>query len=207
MIKSRHHPFFVKFFHFYGKFMLHLHFHEINLKGTFTEKNMPVLLIANHFSWWDGFIADYLNNLLFKRRFHIMMLEEQLKQRMFFNKAGAYSIKKHSRDVVETLNYTVDLLKDTKNLVVMYPQGKFKSLYHYPLQFEKGAASILNKLNGQVQVIFLAALIDYFAHRKPTLTLGLTEYELKGEASLKKLEDAYNKHLQDMINQQKERQE
>jgi hypothetical protein len=39
------------------------------------------------------------------------------------------------------------------------------------------------------------------------LTLGLTEYELKGKASLKKLEDAYNNHLQDMINQQKERQE
>ena len=207
MIKARHHPFFVKFFHFYGKFMLHRHFHEINLKGTFTEKNMPVLLIANHFSWWDGFFADYLNHLLFKRRFHIMMLEEQLRQRMFFNKAGAYSIKKNSRDVFDTLNYTVDLLKDPQSLVVMYPQGEFKSLYHYPIQFEKGVASIINKLYGQVQVVFLTALVDYFEHRKPTLTLGLMEYEVIGETTLKNLEEAYNNHLQDMINQQKEKQE
>lgn len=164
-------------------------------------------MIANHFSWWDGFIAKYLNNFLFQRRFHIMMLEEQLRQRMFLNKAGAYSIKKNSRDVVETLNYTMELLKYPQNLVVMYPQGKFKSLYHYPIDFEKGVSLLLEKLNGQVQVVFLAALVDYFSHPKPTLTLGLTEYELKEGIALNDIETAYNDHLEDMINQQKERQE
>jgi len=184
--------------------MLHRHFHEINIKGSFTDKNMPVLMIANHFSWWDGFIANYLNNHIFQRRFHIMMLEEQLRERMFLNKAGAYSIKKNSRDVVETLNYTMELLKSSQNLVVMYPQGKFKSLYHYPIDFEKGVSSILEKLNGQVQVVFLAALVDYFSHRKPTLTLGLKEYEPKEVSALNDIERAYNDHLKNMINQQKE---
>lgn len=203
MIKARHNPFFVRFFRFYSKFMLHRHFNEINIKGSFTDKNMPVLIIANHFSWWDGFIANYLNNLLFQRRFHIMMLEEQLRQRMFLNKAGAYSIKKNSRDVVNTLNYTVELMKDKNNIVVMYPQGSIQSVYHYPLEFEKGVEAILNR-SQEVDVYFLVALVDYFSHRKPALTLGIKEYPFEEPVSTLTIQEAYNEYMQFLIVRQTE---
>ncbi|MFP4526521.1 MAG: hypothetical protein ACLFNL_09025, partial [Bacteroidales bacterium] len=112
MITAMHHSWYERFFRFYSRFMLSNHFRRIIINGSYTEKNRPVMLIGNHFSWWDGFIANYLNMVVFKKRFHIMMLEEQLKPRMFLNKAGAYSIKKQTRDVVNTLNYTVELMKD-----------------------------------------------------------------------------------------------
>jgi len=183
--------------------MINQHFHQVLLKGTYQERNLPVLLIGNHFSWWDGFIANYLNNLLFHRRFHIM-LEEQLEQRMFLNQAGAFSIKKKNRDIIESLNYSETILTDPGNLLVLYPQGEIQSLYHYPLHFEKGISAILEKIRQPVQVIFLAALVDYFSHRKPTLTLAFKEYDMKQFSSIDDLESAYNKHLVEMINQQKE---
>ncbi|MGM0497993.1 MAG: lysophospholipid acyltransferase family protein [Bacteroidota bacterium] len=204
MIKARHNPFFVEFFRFYSKFMLHQHFRKVIIKGGYTERNLPLLMVANHFSWWDGFIANYLNNTMFKRKFHVMMLEEQLKQRMFLNKAGVFSIKKKTRDVVDSLNYTKELLTNPQNMVVIYPQGEIESLYHYPLQFEKGISSVMGKMQPEnIQVVFLATLVDYFSHRKPTLTLALADYNAEQFASIKNMEDAYNQHLKNMIEQQK----
>jgi hypothetical protein len=50
----------------------------------------------------------------------------------------------------------------------------------------------------------MAALIDYFSHRKPSLTLGLKEY-IPGESiDLQNMEDAFNDYLKEMIAQQKE---
>ena len=204
MIKARHNLFFVKFFRFYSKFMIKHHFRQVILKGTYKERNLPLLLIGNHFSWWDGFIANYLNNLIFHRRFHIMMLEEQLERRMFLNQAGAFSIKKNNRDIIASLNYSKTILTDPGNILVLYPQGEIQSIYHYPLHFEKGISAILDKIQQPVQVLFYAALIDYFSHRQPTLTLAFREFDMKQYASLDDLEIAYNQYLIEMINQQKE---
>ena len=204
MIKAKHSPLYVRFFRFYSRHMIFRHFREIKIKGAYTGKELPVLLIGNHFSWWDGFIANYLNAIIFKKRFHVMMLEEQLEPRLFLNKAGAYSIKKNSRDVVESLEYTKDLLKSAKNLVTIYPQGEIQSLYHYPLEFEKGITSVLKKLENKVDIVFLVALVDYFSHKKPTLTLALKEYPAYSSSSVKELEDAYNDFMIRMIKEQKE---
>lgn len=204
MIKARHNPFFVRFFQFYSRFMIYNHFKEVRLKGEFRDKGKPVLLIGNHFSWWDGFIANYLNSLVFDRTFHVMMLEDQLDKRMFLNKAGAYSIRKNSRSAIESLSYTKDLLSDSHNLVTIYPQGEIQSLYHYPVSFQKGIVNLIQGLEDQIQVIFLAALVDYFSSRKPSLTLGLVEYHPDHSFCLEHLQKAYNKHLQKMIENQKE---
>jgi 1-acyl-sn-glycerol-3-phosphate acyltransferase len=185
--------------------MLKWHFREIKIKGTYFEKERPILLIGNHFSWWDGFIANYLNNVIFRRRFHIMMLEEQLEPRPFLNKAGAYSIRKKSRDIVESLNYTRELLDDKNNLVAVYPQGEIQSLYHYPLEFQKGITSVLNRLKDEVDIVFLVALVDYFSHRKPALTLGLKVYKGGNTSVTDEMEEAYNDFMKQMIREQNEK--
>ncbi len=204
MIKAKHNPFFIKFFRFYSRFMIERHFREVKIKGTYFEKERPVLLIGNHFSWWDGFIANYLNNLIFRRRFHIMMLEEQLEPRPFLNKAGAYSIRKKSRDIVESLNYTKGLLKDKNNIVVVYPQGEIQSLYNYPVKFQKGITSVLNDLKDEVDIVFMVALVDYFSHRKPALTLGLKVYKGGNASDTDEMQEAYNKFMKQMVSEQTE---
>ncbi|MFO8233897.1 MAG: lysophospholipid acyltransferase family protein [Bacteroidales bacterium] len=203
MIKAKHNFWYERFFRFYSRFMLSRHFRRIILKGTYSEMHRPVLMIGNHFSWWDGFIANYLNMLVFKKRFHVMMLEEQLKPRMFLNKAGAYSIKKNSMDVVHTLNYTTELLKNEENLVVMYPQGRIQSVYQYPLTFEKGTETILNRTEN-VKLVFQVSLVDYFSYQKPTLTLGFKEYPYGGTVSTGVLQNEYNAFMKELIQEQKE---
>ncbi len=175
--RAKHHFFLYPFFQYYTLWKIRRNFHNVDITGNFNEKGFPVLLISNHFSWWDGFWADYLNQKLFHRKFYFMMLEEQLKQHMFFNKTGGYSIKKHSRTVIETLDYTVELLMDKNNLVLLFPQGKIQSLYTSRISFEKGIDYIIKKVPVKVHLIFLVNLVDYFSNPKPGIYMYLKEYD------------------------------
>jgi 1-acyl-sn-glycerol-3-phosphate acyltransferase len=185
--------------------MIHRHFSKVVMKGEFNDRGLPVLLIGNHFSWWDGFIANYLNSEIFHRRFHIMMLEEQLRKRMFLNKTGAFSIQKSSRSVIDSLAYAAELLKERKNLVVLYPQGQFQSVYDRQIKFEKGFVSIPQKVSETgLQLTFYIALIDYFSQRKPLLSLHIREYSIAPQFTAHDLETAYNEFFLTCIKQHKQ---
>lgn len=173
------------------------------MTGEVTTTEMPVLLIGNHFSWWDGFVACYLNRRLFRKKFHVMMLEEQLRPRIFLSRAGAYSIRKNSRSMIESVNYTVELLHDKNNLVVMYPQGEFSSIYSQKVSFEKGISTVAGKLKNGFRLFFYAALIDYFASRKPTLYLYVKEFSPEEALTASSLESAYHSFYSACIEQQK----
>jgi 1-acyl-sn-glycerol-3-phosphate acyltransferase len=183
--------------------MIRWHFRKVTIHGEFHDRGLPVLLIGNHFSWWDGFIANLLNTRIFHRKFHIMMLEEQLRHRMFLNKAGAYSIRKGDRSVLESLQYTSALLGKKENLVVLYPQGEFESVYQQPVKFENGLKNIATGVQNNFQLLFYVALVDYFSNRKPFLTIYLFEVPHVLALTPAGTESAYNAFLAECILQQK----
>jgi len=172
--------------------MIRLHFDQLTIKGEFHDRGLPVLLIGNHFGWWDGFIANLLNMRIFHRRFHVMMLEEQLQSRMFLNKAGAYSICPGKRSVLESLAYTANLLNVPENLVVLYPQGEFQSIHDLPVRFQTGINKVLSRQKAPLHLVFYVALTDYFSRRKPSLTIYFREFDTESEGRVKTLEEAYN---------------
>lgn len=188
--RAKHHFFIYPFFQKYGNWIIKRNFHDVIIMGEFRDRDLPLLLISNHMSWWDGFWADYLNIKLFHRKFHFMMLEEQLMKYRFFNKCGGYSIKKHSKSVIETLNYTAQLLADNNNLVLIFPQGRIESLYTKSLKFEKGLEYILRKIPGEIHILFSINLIEYLSNPKPTLFIYLKEH--KGSTTIHELEKEYN---------------
>jgi len=191
VLKARHHFFIYPFFKFYAGWIIHRHFGRIELKNDFDDRDFPVLLLANHMSWWDGFFAMFLNVKILKRKFHFMMLEEQLKRFSFFNQTGGYSIRKKSRDAVESINYTAELLRDHANMVLLFPQGKIESIYKTSFQFESGIGRIIEKSGGAIHLLFMANLIDYFSDRKPGLFIYVSEYQ-SDKFDTASVQDAYN---------------
>ena len=191
IIKAKHHWFIYPFMQFYTLVKIRNNFNKVESSGEFIEKGLPVLLILNHVSWWDGFWAMYLNIKLFKRKFHFMMLEHQLKKYWFFQKSGGFSVKKKSRSILESLNYSAEILSDSRNFLLLFPQGQISSMHASSFQFEKGIERILKKVTGKVQVIFATCLTDYFSEAKPGLYIYLKEYEEK-EYDVEKLQQAYN---------------
>ena len=202
MIKSRHIPFYVWLFNRYTRIMLRRHFHDINIKSDVSLRKVPTVVIANHFSWWDGFFVVYINSRMFHKKLHVMMLEEQLKKHRILSKAGAFSVERKKKSVLESLEYCIYLLNDPDNLLLFYPQGEIQSAYHYPVKFEKGLLKILEGSDKEFQLIFLAALTDYFSNKKPALSLNMVEYS--GNYSHDAIEKAYNNFLINCIQRQKE---
>ena len=204
IIKARHHWFYHPFFKYYSRWMPKKDFSRVELHHNLEDRGLPVLMIGNHISWWDGFFGQYINLKLFDRKIHIMMLEEQLKQRMFLNKTGAYSIKKGERSAIESIHYTTEILSDPGNLVLLYPQGKIHSLYDYPLIFEDGWYRILRKLEKPIQLVFYVALFDFYSNRKPEVHIYLQDYNYPGK-SHGDTESAFNQFLEKSISSQKSR--
>ena len=191
IIKAKHHFIIYPFFKFYAVYKIWRHFDRVIINGDYQEKNLPLLLISNHVSWWDGFWVMYLNMKLLHRKFYFMMLEEQLKKFSFFINTGGYSVKKGTRSIIESINYTVELLTDSKNLVLMFPQGKITSVYDRSIKFEKGIERILKEVKSKVQIIFVVNLIDYFSKEKPSLYIYFKELS-PVDSKIEKIQEDYN---------------
>jgi 1-acyl-sn-glycerol-3-phosphate acyltransferase len=182
--------------------MLRKHFHSIHAEIDDFHLEKSMLLIANHFSWWDGFIGNYLSYRYYNKKFHVMMLKEQLARRMFLNKAGAFSVEQSSRSVVESLLYSAEILSGDSNLLMMFPQGKIESLYHRDFQFARGVERILETCDPLPEIILNINLVDYFSNPSPTLFIRTKSYQ--GELSAEEIEKAFNQFHADCISLQNE---
>lgn len=186
----------------FSVYRLNRAFASIRFRGSVSDKGLPVLMIANHFSWWDGFIQYRLNKQTYKRKLHVMMLEEQLEKFMILNQCGCFSIRKNSRSMIESLSYSVNLLRDAGNMLLLFPQGEIQSLYTSPVKFESGLAYLLKHLEKDIQLVFNVCLVDYFSERKPSLSVYFKTCELKGTDAAKEMEAAYNEFAQACKNEQ-----
>lgn len=176
MLKAKHNFVIHPFFKWYAGSIIKRHFGIVRIVGEIQKKNLPVLLISNHISWWDGFWAMYINLKVLHRKFHFMMLEEQLLKFRFFNYTGGFSVNKKSRSIIETLNYTTELLSDKENMVLVFPQGEIQSQHNQSFHFEKGLERIIKDKRDKIQIVFLANLVDYFSNRKPGIYFHLQEH-------------------------------
>ena len=148
IIKAKHHFVIHPIFKLFSRVMINSHFSQIKVIGNVDVScKRSILLLSNHSSWWDGFWQLYLNMKIFKKKFHFMMLEEQLSKHWYFNYTGGFSVKKWTRSIVETVQYSATLLSQPDNLVLMFPQGEVKSIHNHFFAFEKGVEKILQKIN------------------------------------------------------------
>lgn len=216
MIIARHTWFHVRFFRWYSNCRIRRNFSSVSVHGTLPEDSRKsLLIIANHFSWWDGFFILWLNTHYLKKQFHVMMLEDQLRKNRILNKTGAFSIKKGSRDMIESLRYARSILcgkasapsrtgpsEKTAPLLLMYPQGEIQSMHTQPLVFEKGIEHITHGLEGKLDILMVVVLIDYFSSQKPHLHFYAGYYPFDHELNSKDLESAYNVFFSESINYQ-----
>jgi hypothetical protein len=151
--------------------------------------------VANHFSWWDGFLLYHLNKILFKKAFHIMVLDETIQKAGFMKYFGAFPIKKNSKQVIASLNYAAQLLDDPDNMVVIFPQGKLYSNFVDEVKFEKGLSKIITS-QANFQYVLAATFIENFEHKKPSVYIGLKTMDKNEIDGLIQLQTAYQQHYQ-----------
>lgn len=158
-----------------------------------------VLLLANHFSWWDGFLMFQLNNLVFKRNFHVLVADEDYRNKWYLKYLGAFAANNKGKDVLDTLTYAGKLLDEPENLVLLFPQGKLYSNHVRSVAFEKGMMQLLNATKKKFQIVFSVTLTDFFEHKKPGMHTYLKSWEGEEYISLQLLKSEYNKHYENSL--------
>lgn len=125
------------------------------------------------------------------------MLEEQLNINWFFKYTGGFSIRKNSKSVIESLDYTAELLTNKNNMVLIFPQGEIGSMHDTTFIFGKGVSKILQRAKNEIQTIFVANFIDYHSNVKPSLHAYLCDYTGSYETS--EIQNAYNNFYENCI--------
>lgn len=136
-----------------------------------TPSDLGLLITPNHMSWWDGFFIDHVCRKMTDRRFHIMMLEHQLRRYWFFRKLGAYSIDQNDpENIKESLGYTAELMRDPCNIAVMFPQGILEPYDLRPVRIRKtGLQQIAGNAHGSFTILPAAFKISFFEEQQPEI--------------------------------------
>lgn len=202
MIHPRQSKWHLKLMSWYVNRIMKKHFHEVHFVGDLKNPDKSNLVIGNHSSWWDGFWMLYINNRIFHKKFHVMMLEQELQKRMFFSRCGAYSINPGNISVRDSLKTTMELLKNHNNMVLFYPEGIIQSATHFPKKFQKGIELVLKQLPTSSQLLYTVSLTDYFSFKKPTLCIYFMEVESGKINSVQELENSYNEFYAQCLKEQ-----
>ncbi|MFK7812112.1 MAG: 1-acyl-sn-glycerol-3-phosphate acyltransferase [Maribacter sp.] len=193
MIRANHNKYAVKFSKFYNKIFIGLFFSSITYDGEYEEKGLPILMLSNHFSFYDGFIQILLNFKVFKRRFYFMMLEKELSTKKLLTKIGACSIKKGNRSSLKSLDYAVEMLENKENLFLFFPQGKIESIYTRSFIFEKGLLShLIENVKNDFHLVFNINLINYGAKLRPDMCVYYETQQVTAETTAEDVERAFN---------------
>jgi len=196
MIKAKHSKLSQFIFDLYIFPKLKKDFHSINIIGDIPEINpeYPLIVAPNHSSWWDGFFLYLLNDKLWNRKFHIMILEESLKKLNFFTKIGGFSINQNSpKSIYESLKYTSELMKEDQNsLFVIFPQGILLPGFIPSYTFGKGIDKIIEYYDNKVNLLLLSINLFFLNEEKAEVFLKFSDnyvLDRNNNLSIKDLEE------------------
>ena len=205
MYAPRKNDFISKCYAWYFGYIFKNNFSAFNYTKLTVREDEAVLLLANRFSWWDGFMLFHLNKKLFKKRFYVLVSSADYRHISYLKYFGAFAAESKGKDLVTTLHYAGSLLDDPRNLVLIFPQGKMQSSHAASINFEKGVLQVINASIKNFQVVFSVILTDYFNHRKPEAEAYLRHWEPEEYISLQLLKSEYNKHYDNSILKQSQK--
>jgi chlorobactene lauroyltransferase len=142
---------------------------------TEEQAALPMIICANHSSWWDGYVATVVERALGVDGY-LMMEEAQLSRYFFFRWAGCFSVDRHNtRSALQSLQYAAKLLKERPGRMVwLFPQGEILPNDRRPLVFFNGSG-YLARMTAPVLLYPLAIRIEYLAEQRPDLFISLGE--------------------------------
>lgn len=187
MIKAERKKWAIFIFDLYLKRLLKNHFSSFVLINEIPEidNSKALVVIPNHFSWWDGFFVYHLMKLTVKKNVHIMMLEEQLRRYWFFQKIGCYSVNpQNPSSSVSSIKYSLELLSNPENSIVIFPQGEIEPYEKRPVTYQKGVETLCNKSQTGFDIIPIAFKIYYTNEKLPSILVRCGKLSTSDEVKL-----------------------
>jgi len=182
MLEARKSVWFEKIFAAYNSNLIRRRFNSLRVSGLnflhASDKNLPLLLYANHSSWWDGLLAFQISRKV-KLDSFLMMEEKQLRKLKLFRKIGAFSVvREKPREAIKSIVYAADILREKSNRAVwIFPQGEILPNDIRPLGFYNGFTKIIEKV-GICNVIPVAMRFEFLGDFKPDIFVKIGEPDI-----------------------------
>ncbi|MDQ3089380.1 MAG: lysophospholipid acyltransferase family protein [Acidobacteriota bacterium] len=181
MLEAKKSVWFEKVFAVYNRNLLKRHFHSFQVSGLdFLRDNdaqIPLIVYANHSSWWDGLVAFEIFRQAKLDAFY-MMEEKHLKNLFLFQKLGAFSIvRENGREAIKSINYSADLLKKNGGTLLIFPQGEILPNDARPIKFYTGLPRIIAQI-GKVYAVPMAMRYEFLGEFKPQIFVKIASPEL-----------------------------
>ncbi len=160
------------------------HFHGVRVTGV--ERfvvagagDTPLLMYANHGSWWDPMVATLLAERWMKARRHYAPMDaEALERYGILKRVGVFPVEmKTARGAVQFLRTGEEVVQGGGVLWVT-PQGQFVDAQVRPLAFKPGLAALAVRVAaslGRCTVMPLAIEYPYWDERLPECLLEFGE--------------------------------
>lgn len=171
MLKANKSRWFESLFAVYNRNLFRRRFAALHVEGIENLQNrksdLPLVLYANHSSWWDGLVAFEIGRAARLDQF-LMMEEKQLKQLFLFQRLGAFSVvRENPRAALRSINYAVEILKGKPNRALwIFPQGEILPSDVRPLRFYGGLARVVEK-TGECIAVPVAMRYEFLGDFKP----------------------------------------
>lgn len=181
MLAAKKSKWFEEIFAVYNRNLLKRRFNSFQISGleylANKDATVPLLIYANHSSWWDGLLAFEISRAA-RLDSYVMMDEATLRRFFLFRRIGAFSVPKNSRRVLESIGYAADLLAaDSRRCVWIFPQGEIVPNDSRPLRLFGGAARIVERV-GNCLTVPLAFRLEFAGEFKPEIFVLIGEPHL-----------------------------
>ena len=160
----------------------------------------PVLVYANHSSWWDPMVQVLLAEKLLPARQHFAPMDAvALDRYRIFRQLGVFGVEmKTSRGAAQFLRTGLRVLAEHGVLWVT-PQGRFADPRERPVEFKPGLAALASRVPGGCTLVPLAIEYPYWNERLPECLLHFGEpVRVDGEPSAQIEESLHTALLRSM---------
>ncbi len=203
-------PFWLGVANFFFYRMLESRFYAFRYKGAenFHNRDLesPVIMYAPHSNWWDGIVGYTICNRIFNKEIRIMV--EELNRFPLLRRAGAFNVNKKSPQAsMNAIKYASDILKDSNNILYIFPQGIIKPPNFRPIEFQSGLAYIASKAvkkYGKVTLMPIAVNYMFLRDNRPEVLIefGKPIYLEDDKVDRKSYTEFLSKNLEELCDKQ-----
>ena len=193
-----------RWFTWYARRFLRKHMHAVRLarggEASTVSPGQPIVVFANHPSWWDPMLAIFLAQHLWPRRRHYFPIDAaMLKKYRFFAKLGFFGVEPDSaRGAAALLRTAPQILAQDDACLWITAQGRFADVRARPIGMKPGLEHLARRLDRGV-LLPLAAEYPFWTERTPEALLRFgPPIEIAAQPSTEQLEAALATTMDDL---------